>query len=61
MLEEAAQHVAQHLRVAHEAGIGQQLQLVGQLVAEAVVGGVLGLQLLHDGYQRRSLGCAVLQ
>ena len=61
VLEEAAQHVAQHLRVARDAGVGQQLQLVGQLVSEALVGGVLGLELLHDGAQRRPLGRAAPQ
>ena len=56
VLEEAAQHVAQHFHIAREARVGEQLQLVGQFVSKTLVGGMLGLELLHDGAQGEPWG-----
>ena len=47
-LEEAAEHVAQHLGVGGAAALAERFQRLGDLGGEVIVGGMLGGQPLED-------------
>ena len=54
--EKAPQHVAEHLGVGDPAVLCEHLQLIGDLERRALVGGMLGLEVLNDGAQMSGLG-----